>query len=122
VLRVAVPAPAADPLAWLEAQDGGPATYWRGRDERSASATVGAASVVEADHLGDLPPALPDLLAALPPHARLVTTARFDTRAEVGAEWRPFGAVRFVLPRVEYRTDGTEATLAAYVVPGDDVA
>ena len=121
VLRVEAPAAPADPLAWLDAQTGGPKTYWRGREDAEARASVGAALVVEADRLDALPDRLGDTVDRLPPNARLVTTARFDADAEVGAEWAPFGAVRFVLPRIEYRTDGTEAAVAVHLVPGDDV-
>lgn len=122
MLRVEVAAPVVDPLAWIEAQDDGPTAYWRGRGEAEARATWGAARTIDAARLGATPPALAALLGALPPRARLLTTARFDADAEVGSEWDAFGAVRFVLPRVEYVTDGTEAALAVHLVPGDTVA
>ncbi|MEM1115490.1 MAG: chorismate-binding protein, partial [Bacteroidota bacterium] len=121
ILRVEVPAPVAEPLVWLGAQFGDLKTYWRGRGDTEARATLGAALTIEADRLGEVPGRLGETLAALPPNARLVTTARFDVDAEVGAEWRAFGAVRFVLPRVEYRVDGRRASITVHLVPGDDV-
>jgi menaquinone-specific isochorismate synthase len=121
VLRAEVPADPADPLAWLDAQEGPHRSYWRGRGELEARAAAGAAAVFDAPDLDAPPPGLAETLAGLPPGARLGLTARFDPAAEVGAEWRPFGAFRLVLPRVEYRTDGRTAALAAHVAPGESV-
>ena len=115
-LRVEVPAAPADPLAWLDAQAGPHKTYWRGRGEAEARAAVGAALVLDVPGLAAAP-----TLPALPPGARLSLTGRFDAGAEVGAEWAPFGALRLVLPRAEYRTDGRTAWLAAHVAPGEPV-
>ena len=119
VLRVEAPAPVVDPLEWLEAQAGDHRAYWRGRGEAEARASVGSAAVVEGPTLGGVARRLGRLLEALPAHARLTATARFDARPEVGAEWEPFGAVRFVLPRVEYRTDERTASVAVHVAPGE---
>lgn len=121
VLRVEVPTAPADALAWLEAQSLGPTGYWRGRGAAEARAFVGAAHVLDAPSL-DAASDADSLLALLPADARLWTTARFDARAEVGAEWDAFGSVRFVLPRIEYQTDGRTASLAIHVVPGESLA
>ena len=118
VLRVETPAPPVDPLAWLEAQSGPHRTYWRGRGEAEARASIGAALVVDGP-LASVAGQAGEVLAALPPNARLTTTARFNDAAQVGAEWAPFGAARFVLPRVEYASDGRTATLAVHVAPGE---
>ncbi len=120
MLRVEAPVDPADPLLWAAAQDLGPSAYWRGRGETEARAGVGVAAVVDAPSLADLD-ALGHLLAQLPPGARLSATARFDSAAEVGEEWAAFGAVRFVLPRVELRSDGREAVLAVHLAPGEPV-
>ena len=119
VLRVEVPVGPVDPLAWADAQ-AGPAVYWRGRSEAEAWAGAGEALAVEAPSLGAV--GLDAALEALSPGARLFATARFDASAEVGAEWAPFGAVRFVLPRVDLRTDGRTATMAVHLAPGETVA
>ena len=118
VLRVEAPAPPVDPLAWLDAQTGSHRTYWRGRGEDEARASVGAALVVDGP-LAEVAGRVARVLDALPPNARLTTTARFDARAEVGAEWAPFGSARFVLPRVEVRSDGRTASVAVHVAPGE---
>ena len=119
VLRVEAPAPPADPLDWLEAQRGPHRAYWRGRGEAEARASVGAAALVEGPSLRAVAARAGRLLGALPAGARLTTTARFDARAEVGAEWAPFGAVRFVLPRVEYRAGGRAGSVAVHLAPGE---
>ena len=124
VLRVEVPVGPADPLAWLAAQTDAPAVYWRGRGEAEAMAGVGEALRVEAATLADLGE-VRARLGQLPARARLVATARFDAasatgvRQRAGDEWAAFGAARFVLPRVELRTDGAAATLAVHLAPGD---
>ena len=127
VLRVTVEAEPGDALAWLAAQTGGPSVYWRGRGERGASAGVGEAVRVEASSLGAAG-AVADRLPGLPAEARLFATARFDAAAlapggqkRAGAEWAAFGAARFVLPRVEYRSDGRAATLAVHLAPDEPV-
>ena len=120
VLRVETAAPPVDPLSWLEAQDGPHRTYWRGRGEAEARAALGAALVVDGP-LASVAGRVGRALAALPPGARLTTTARFDAEAQVGAEWAPFGSARFVLPRVEVRSDGRTAAVAVHVVPGESL-
>ncbi|WP_420454927.1 isochorismate synthase [Rubrivirga sp.] len=120
VLRVELPVDPVDPLLWAAAQEGEPTHYWRGRGEAEARASVGAARVLDVPSLAELD-SLGDLLALLPPGARLATTARFDSAAEVGEEWAAFGAVRFALPRVELRSDGRTARLAVHLAPGEPV-
>ena len=120
VLRVEVPDRPADPLRWLAGQDAGTRTYWRGRGDAEARAGLGVALQVDAPSLAGAD--LARVLAALPPSARLTATGRFDTAAESGREWEAFGAVRFALPRVEYRSDGRSAWLAVHLVPGETAA
>ncbi len=120
-LRVEVPATVLDPLAWLAAQTLGPRAYWRGRDDAEARAALGTARTLDADGLDAVAEVRP-VLDRLPADARLWTTARFDAHAEVGAEWAAFGAARFTLPRIEYRTDGRTASVAVHVVPGESLA
>ena len=117
VLRVEVPLDPVDPLLWLSAQTGVPATYWRGRGDTDARAGIGAALVLEAASLAD--PVLEGALDTLPPGARMIATARFDADAEMGSEWSTFGATRLVLPRVELCSDGRSATLAVHLAPGE---
>lgn len=118
VLRVETAVPPVDPLRWVAGQEGGPVHYWRGRGEAEARAGLGAALAVDASSLAGAD-GLDDLIACLPAGARLFTTARFDSAAEVGEEWAGFGAVRAVLPRVELRSDGARARLAVHLAPGE---
>ncbi|WP_412063559.1 isochorismate synthase MenF [Rubrivirga sp. IMCC45206] len=115
VLRVEVPAAPAEALAWAAAQSA-PTSYWRGRGDADARASTGAALALDAPSLDAVDPAVLD---SLPPDARLTATARFDVTAEVGEEWRAFGAVRLVLPRIEFRSDGATAALALHLAPGE---
>jgi menaquinone-specific isochorismate synthase len=118
-LRVEVPAPPVDALDWLRAQTLPDHAYWHGRSEVEARAAVGAALDLRADTLDDLPPTVTDALGALPPGARLYATARFGPEQAVADEWAAFGRVRFVLPRIDLRTDGRDATLAVTLAPGE---
>lgn len=117
--RVEVPLAPLDPLLWLAAQTGAPASYWRGRGDNTACAGIGAAHVLEAESLDDLDASV---LEVLPPGARLMMTARFDPSAETGHEWKPFGVVRAILPRLEVRSDGRAASLAVHLAPGETIA
>lgn len=114
--------PVVDALAWLRAQTLPFHTYWCGRGENEARAAVGVAAVIDADSLDAIPAELQDLLGALPVGARLYATSRFGVDVPVSDEWAPFGRVRFVLPRLELRTDGRTATLALNVAPGESPA
>ena len=125
VLRVEVAAEPADPLLWLAAQTGAPASYWRGRGEAEAVASVGEALRAEVPSLASTD-AVADVLRQLPARSRIVATARFDAaalalagRKRAGDEWAAFGAARFVLPRIEFRSDGGRATLAVHLAPGE---
>ncbi len=118
VLRVSVPAEPADALAWLDAQTLGPRLAWSGRDDDESRAAVGAALTVEAPSL-DSAAAVDAALARLPAGCRLYGTVRFDSDADAAPEWRPFGHVRFVLPRAELVVTGRSAVLAAHVAPGE---
>ncbi len=118
VLRVETPVEPLDPLLWLAAQSGAPTQYWRGRGDAEARAGVGAAIQLDAPSFEGARE-LGAVVASLPPSSRLTTTARFDGLAEVGEEWAAFGAVRFVLPRVELRSDDRTAWLAVHLVPGE---
>jgi len=113
VRRVEADAPPVDALAWLAGQTAGPAVAWQSRGDATTCAAVGAALTVESNDLAGL--ALPDL----PPDARLYGAARFAPTAPVGPEWAAFGRVRFVLPRVELRSDGHTARLAVHLAPGE---
>ncbi|MFN3595728.1 MAG: isochorismate synthase MenF [Rubricoccaceae bacterium] len=119
VRRVTVPVETADALGWLAAQPHFHKAYWHRRGAPEARAALGEAARVDVPSLEALPPALAPLLAQLPPEARLYGTARFETGAAPSPSWHAFGAVRFVLPRVELIVEGGAARLAAHLMPGE---
>ena len=121
-LRVEVPVAPVDALAWLDAQPLGPQTYWKGRGETEARAAVGVAFGIDASSLHAVPVGARLLLDGLPAGARLYGTARFAPDGAVAPEWRAFGRVRFVLPRVELVTSDRAAVLAVHLAPGEDAA
>ena len=116
VLRAEIDVEPVDALAWLAAQEGGPAHTWHAREAAEMRAAWGAALTIDAPSLEAL--VLPDL----PPCARMYGAARFAPDTQVSPEWTPFGRVRFVLPRVELRTDGRTAFLAVHLAPGEAIA
>ncbi|GAB5536582.1 MAG: isochorismate synthase [Rubricoccaceae bacterium] len=118
-LRVEVPVPAVDLLSWIGAQPVGPQVYWKGRGDVEARAAIGIAFGIDASSLNALPSGARQLLAGLPPRARLYGTARFAPDLDVSSEWSDFGRVRFVLPRIELVSDGRVATLAVHLAPGE---
>jgi menaquinone-specific isochorismate synthase len=119
VIRLAVPVDRINPFRWLREQALFPKTYWSGRGERTGIAAVGAADVrVKGVSGGE--GSLSELLAALPDvgnsGARYYGGARFDARREPDAEWAPFAAYHFVLPRFELHVGHSETTLVCNLV------
>ena len=118
-MRVVVPAPGLDPLAWLAERPSGTRRYWRARDGSDASAVWGVADAITADGLDELKDQLSPRLAALPPEARYYGAARFDAGGPVAPEWEAFGRVSFGLPRFEVRSTPEGTVLACHVTPAD---
>jgi len=71
--------------------------------------------VLEGDADG-LPEDLGSLLSSSDRQARYYGGLRFDPLREPDAEWTPFGAYRFVLPRFELHAGDGEATLVCNLV------
>lgn len=124
VLRVEVRAGDLDPLRWLAAQTMRPRSFWAGREDGTAVASVGVADLVESDGTpDDAPPS--GRLAPLSPasgEARYYGGLRFDPGVHADEEWGKFGAYRFVLPRFELRSRGGETTLACNLILPRDAA
>lgn len=122
VLRVTEPLELpVHPLRWLGAHPAGEKVYWSGREDGRRVAAAGIADL--------LTPNTPDGYDAL--HRRIETALsdsdaryygglRFDMGAEPGGAWTPFGAWRFVLPRLELVAgeNGTEL-VCNLVLPRD---
>ena len=114
LVRIEVPVEAADPVAWLRAQEGaGARWYWSGREGEEEAAAVGAADVCEGTSIAAL-----SVRLAVQPDARLryYGGLRFDVaapsaKAAPSDVWAAFGAGRFVLPRFELRRAAGVLTL-----------
>jgi menaquinone-specific isochorismate synthase len=119
VVRLTVPVGPVEPLRWLREQSLLPRLYWSGRDGGSGVAAVGAADLQEGDAregAGSLHKRLAPLLSASDREVRYYGGLRFDPLREPDAEWAPFGAYRFVLPRFELHAGDGEATLVCNLV------
>ena len=119
VVRLAVPVGRLEPLRWLREQPLLPRLYWSGRDGGSRVAAVGVADLQTGDvseDAGSLQKRLASLLSSDDGEVRYYGGLRFDPLRETGAEWAPFGAYRFVLPRFELHAADGEATLVCNLV------
>lgn len=112
VLRVTEPlAHPVHPLRWLGAQPAGEKIYWSGREDGRRIAAAGVT-----DSVGPGSPGGYDALRRYVEStlsgsgARYYGGLRFDPGSAPGEAWEPFGAWRFVLPRLELVTGegGTE--------------
>ncbi len=113
VVRIAVPAPAVDPIAWLEAREPGSRFYWSARGEGRIAAMSGVADPYEGSNDPDfdrLASYVRHMLDGAGPDVRYYGGLRFDPARDADALWEPFGTFRFVLPRFELlsRPGGTE--------------
>lgn len=104
VIRVEVPAPGVDPLAWLSAQHEQKRGYWADRDGEREVALVGEADEIKGMAAQDFR-AWSDAVQARFDRAvgdiRYYGGFRFGPWHDADPSWQPFGAYRFILPRVE---------------------
>lgn len=117
-LRVEVPVAYTEALAWLRAQRADRSVYWAGRERREQIAGVGAADVI-AGPGGGLKTAFSDLqrvLAPAHPNLRYYGGMAFDPSRTPSADWKPFGAYRFVLPRFQLENHGAHSYLVCNVL------
>ncbi len=122
VERVEVEADLGDPVLWLAAQSAPERHYWHGRSTSRRSAGIGVADAVADAGAGrfDVLQRRFDALGGAPAAARYYGGLRFAPSAPEAEEWKPFSAMRFVLPRVEYVVaDGRGVLAANLVVPRD---
>jgi menaquinone-specific isochorismate synthase len=93
--RVEVPAPAVDLPRWLAANPGTARLFWSDRGGALALAGVGAAAAT------GLAAAAAERGRPRHPRIRAFGGRSFDGTAAQGADWKAFGAERFVVPRFE---------------------
>jgi menaquinone-specific isochorismate synthase len=119
VVRLTVPVERVEPLRWLRRQSLLPKLCWSARGGEGGFACVGVADVQEggvsetADRLCE---PRGSLLSSGDRQARYYGGLRFDPLREPDAEWKPFGAYRFVLPRFELQARDRQATLVCNLV------
>lgn len=104
-----------DPTPWLHAQSShfSDRFFWHGREEPGAVAAVGRA--YEVSGLPDQP-----ALEQLGPEARLYGAGSFYPPGDEEGLWVAFGEGRFVLPRVELRTERETSELRIWSAPGEN--
>lgn len=119
IIRVEVPAPEVDPLAWLHAQPHAQKLYWSGRDDGVAIAGVEAADGCVGATRADVDRLQARQMGVAPledDRVRYYGGFRFDAEAEPDAAWASFGTYRFVLPRFELARRRGETVLACNLV------
>ncbi|MCO5189838.1 MAG: isochorismate synthase [Anaerolineae bacterium] len=126
LLRVEVVVPRRDMLAWLIEQPIATKVYWSNREHSDILAGVGIAHAVDSENgsTREAIEVLQRLLVNAPSELRFVGGLRFDPHTPTAAEWQPYGAYRFILPRLELRRHEYRTTFACnlYVPPGEPTA
>ena len=114
--------PRRDMLAWLIEQPIATKVYWSNREHSDILAGVGIAHAVDSEN-GSTREA--NRSAAALAGQRAIGTAFCGrialTHTPTAAEWQPYGAYRFILPRLELRRHEYRTTFACnlYVPPGE---
>lgn len=122
VLRVSEPLErSVHPLRWLGAQPAGEKVYWSGRGDGSRTAAVGVADLLYSESPGGYAALQGQIETTLSDSgSRYYGGLRFDPDSGPGGAWRPFGAWRFVMPRLELVVGETGSELACnLLLPGD---
>ncbi|WP_310426242.1 isochorismate synthase [Chamaesiphon sp. VAR_48_metabat_135_sub] len=115
ILRVEVQIPTIEPLNWLAQQKSDIKTYWSDRRGHFTMAGVGTLDAIA----GDLPINYANIfgqlrqnLSSLFPKVRYYGGIGFSQDRPIDATWKLFGNYRFVVPRFEIWTDGTNTFFA----------
>jgi len=114
LVRIALPHPDVDPLAWLQCQTGDIRIYWAGRNDGLEVAGVGFADTVSNEAPIDYNAVLQRLRSSMgsgPGDLRYFGGIRFDRYHDVSREWAPYSAYRFWLPRFELQRQGDTTRL-----------
>ena len=123
LVRIALPYPTTDPLAWLAANDMDSAVYWSGRNDTVEVAGIGCADSVDKEATTDYKVVLHRLRTAIgsaPGDIRYYGGIRFDRYHDIADEWSAFSAYRFWLPRFEmHRERGHSRIICNLVFPED---
>jgi menaquinone-specific isochorismate synthase len=115
ILRVDVSIPLQEPLTWLARQTADIKTYWCDRQGQFTVAGIGSIDTISGDVPIDYPIVFGQLrqkLSPLFPNVRYYGGIGFDRDRWSDPNWQLFGNYRFVIPRFEIWTDGTETFFA----------
>ncbi len=115
VVRVDVSIPQLEPLTWLARQTADVKTYWCDRQGQFTVAGIGSIDTITGHVPIDYPIIFGQLrqkLSPLFPHVRYYGGIGFDRDLWLDPSWQLFGNYRFVMPRFEIWTDGTETFFA----------
>ncbi len=119
ILRIEVPIPDIAPLNWLARQPSDVKTYWADRQGRFVMAGVGTVDIISSNS----PISYPDVfgqirqkLSSLFPNVRYYGGIGFSQDGWIDPSWQLFGNYRFVVPKFEIWTDGTQTFFACNCV------
>jgi menaquinone-specific isochorismate synthase len=115
ILRVEVQVATQEPLSWLARQQADVKTYWADRESGFVMAGVGALQTIAGDipiDYGTIFGQLRQNLSALFPQVRYYGGIGFSQQQAIDPSWQLFGNYRFVVPRFELWTDGTDTFFA----------
>ena len=102
IVRIEIPAPDVDPLAWLSAQSEKVRLYGNTREGDVAIAGIGQADVISSDDVSATFAAIRERVAGTANRARYFGGLRFGGDRAMDLAWRKFGACRFILPLFEF--------------------
>jgi menaquinone-specific isochorismate synthase len=123
IARVEVPVEPLDLFQWLKMHANDAKFFWSGREDTVSTAALGIADevVFSAQTSGEDLDRLVARAADAPQGVRYYGGARFDVATPPDAEWKPFSAGRFVLPRFELSINQDRAVLACNLVLPQDL-
>jgi menaquinone-specific isochorismate synthase len=115
ILRVEIQIPTLEPLNWLARQKSDVKTYWSDRHGHFTMAGVGTLDVITSD----LPISYASVFGQLRqnlsprfPRVRYYGGIGFSQDRSIDSTWKLFGNYRFVVPRFEIWTDGSNTFFA----------
>jgi len=125
LMRVGVPVENIDPFGWLASRGGPDRMIWQARHHNKIRAMVGNAAVICGRGRTDaiaLASEVNRFLTRPGDEMRFFGGMRFDGAMEADEIWKRFGVYRFVLPRFELHTRGSNAQIYCNLVFPEDTA
>jgi menaquinone-specific isochorismate synthase len=119
ILRIEVPIPQIEPLNWLARQRSDVKTYWADRHGRFMMAGVGTVDTISSNSPISYPGVFGQIrenLSSLFPNVRYYGGIGFNQDGRIDPSWQLFGNYRFIVPKFEIWTDGTQTFFACNCV------